>query len=138
MTPGKRPVMEIAGIGGRLIGWQSTRRQQIADVMSALVADYEKVQGHPPGERAAYALDRKAADGSRSPKPSTGWRRGTRAPGARSNCWGSTAVADAGEAWWPARAPGVEARWPRSPGHRAELLEQPVCGRPCACATGGA
>ncbi|MFF7361569.1 MobF family relaxase [Streptomyces sp. NPDC008125] len=29
VTPGLRPVMEIAGIDRRLIGWQSTRRQQI-------------------------------------------------------------------------------------------------------------
>ncbi|MFD3932634.1 MobF family relaxase [Streptomyces sp. NPDC058614] len=69
VTPGKRPVMEIAGIDRRLIGWQSTRRQQIADVLPAVVADYEEVQGHPPGERAAYALDRQAADDSRPPKP---------------------------------------------------------------------
>lgn len=68
VTPGKRPVMEIAGIDQRLIGWQSNRRQRIADVMPALVARYEEQQGHPPGERAAYALDRQAADGSRSPK----------------------------------------------------------------------
>ncbi|MER7810372.1 MobF family relaxase [Streptomyces sp900116325] len=68
VTPGKRPVMEIAGIDHRLIGWQSTRRQQIADVMPALIADYEERQGHPPGERAAYALDRRAADRARPPK----------------------------------------------------------------------
>lgn len=68
VTPGKRPVMEIAGIDQRLIGWQSTRRQQIADVLPALVAGYEQRQGHPPGERAAYALDRQAADRTRPPK----------------------------------------------------------------------
>ncbi|MFD5065414.1 MobF family relaxase [Streptomyces sp. NPDC058394] len=68
VTPGKRPVMEIAGIDQRLIGWQSTRRQQIADVMPALEADFEEVQGHPPGERAGYALDQQAADRTRPPK----------------------------------------------------------------------
>jgi hypothetical protein len=73
VTPGKRPVMELVGVDRRLIGWQSTRRQQIADVMPALVADYMEVQGHPPGERAGYALDRQAADGSRSPKPAATW-----------------------------------------------------------------
>lgn len=62
MTPGKRPVIKIAGIDRRLIGWQSTRRQQIADVMPALVADYEEVQGHEPGEQAAYAPDQQAAE----------------------------------------------------------------------------
>ncbi|WP_328923345.1 MULTISPECIES: hypothetical protein [unclassified Streptomyces] len=54
---------------GVLIGWQSTRRQQIADVLPALVADYEGREGHPPGERTTEALDRQAAAGSRSPKP---------------------------------------------------------------------
>ncbi|MFE9636774.1 MobF family relaxase [Streptomyces sp. NPDC006463] len=68
VTAGKRPVMEIAGIEWRLIGWQSTRRQQIADALLAIVADYEATQGHPPGERAAYALTRKAADRTRPPK----------------------------------------------------------------------
>ncbi|MGY0071646.1 relaxase domain-containing protein [Streptomyces sp. QTS137] len=68
VTPEKRPVMEIAGTDRRLTGWQSTRRQQIADVVSALMADYEEARGHPPGERAAYVLDHEATDGSRSPK----------------------------------------------------------------------
>ncbi|WP_398877616.1 MobF family relaxase, partial [Streptomyces prunicolor] len=68
VTPGRRPVMEIAGIDQRLIGWQSTRRQQIADLLPALIAGYEQAQGHPPGERAAYALDRQAADRTRPPK----------------------------------------------------------------------
>ncbi|MET7636199.1 MobF family relaxase [Streptomyces sp. NPDC001773] len=68
VTPGKRPVMEIAGIDQRLIGWQSTRRQQIADALPAIEADYQVRQGHPPGERAAYALDQQAADRTRPPK----------------------------------------------------------------------
>ncbi|MEU9471304.1 MobF family relaxase [Streptomyces avermitilis] len=68
VTPGRRPVMEIAGIDQRLIGWQSTRRQQIEDAMSVLTADYEKKQGHPPGERAGYALGCQAADQTRPPK----------------------------------------------------------------------
>ncbi|MGW1736719.1 MobF family relaxase [Streptomyces sp. NPDC001999] len=68
VTPGKRPVMEITGIDQRLIGWQSTRRQQIADALPALVADYEDRQGHLPGERAGYALDQQAADRTRPPK----------------------------------------------------------------------
>lgn len=36
--------------------------------MPVLVDGYEEVQGHPPGERAAYALDRQAADQTRPPK----------------------------------------------------------------------
>ncbi|MFJ8755207.1 MobF family relaxase [Streptomyces sp. NPDC102441] len=68
VTPGYRPVMEIAGIDQRLIGWQSTRRQQIEDALSVLVADYEDEHGHRPGERAGYALACKAADRTRPPK----------------------------------------------------------------------
>ncbi|MFB6756286.1 MobF family relaxase [Streptomyces sp. NPDC056353] len=69
VAPGRRPVMEVAGIDQRLIGWQSTRRQQIADAAPVLVADYEAEHGHPPGERAAYALSGQAADRTRPPKP---------------------------------------------------------------------
>jgi conjugative relaxase-like TrwC/TraI family protein len=69
VTPGRRPVMEIAGIDQRLINWQSTRRQQIADAGPLLVADYTAKHGHAPGERAAYALDRQAADRTRPRKP---------------------------------------------------------------------
>ncbi|WP_105973698.1 MobF family relaxase [Streptomyces geranii] len=68
VTPGRRPVLEIAGIDQRLIGWQSTRRQQIADALPILIADYEETHGHPPGERVAKALDRQAADRTRPPK----------------------------------------------------------------------
>ncbi|NJP74117.1 MobF family relaxase [Streptomyces sp. C1-2] len=68
VTPGRRPVMEIAGIDQRLIGWQSTRRQQIEDALPLLTAKYEERQGHPPGERAAYALACQAADQTRPPK----------------------------------------------------------------------
>ncbi|WP_435972203.1 relaxase domain-containing protein [Streptomyces sp. Qhu_M48] len=68
VTPGRRPVMEIAGIDRRLIGWQSTRRQQIEDALPVLTARYEERQGHAPGERAAYALACQAADQTRPPK----------------------------------------------------------------------
>ncbi|MDQ0798339.1 hypothetical protein QFZ58_006827 [Streptomyces sp. B1I3] len=61
-------VMEVAGIDQRLIGWQSTGRQQIEDALSVLVADYEGKHGHLPGERAGYALGCKAADRTRPPK----------------------------------------------------------------------
>ncbi|MES4886215.1 MobF family relaxase [Streptomyces sp. NPDC000349] len=68
VTPGRRPVMEIAGIDRRLIGWQSTRRQQIEDALPVLTAKYEERQGHAPGERAGYALACQAADQTRPPK----------------------------------------------------------------------
>nr|AAO50111.1 hypothetical protein [Streptomyces violaceoruber] len=60
--------MEIAGIDQRLIGWQSTRRQQIEDALSVLTDQYEERQGHTPGERAGYALACQAADQTRPPK----------------------------------------------------------------------
>ncbi len=68
VTPGRRPVMEIAGIDQRLIGWQSTRRQQIEDALPVLTAEYEARHGHAPGEQAAYGLACQAADRTRSPK----------------------------------------------------------------------
>ncbi|WP_433549265.1 MobF family relaxase [Streptomyces sp. CA-294286] len=68
VTPGRRPVMEIAGSGQRLIGWQSPRRQQIEDATSVLMAKYEKKHGHAPGERAGYALACQAADRTRPPQ----------------------------------------------------------------------
>jgi hypothetical protein len=57
--------MDIAGIDRRLIGWQSTRRQQIEDALPVLTARYEERQGHAPGERASYALACQAADQTR-------------------------------------------------------------------------
>lgn len=68
VTPGRRPVMEIAGIDQRLIGWQSTRRQQIEDALPLLTATYEQRHGHAPGERATYAIGCQAADRTRPPK----------------------------------------------------------------------
>ncbi|MCX4784290.1 MobF family relaxase [Streptomyces sp. NBC_01264] len=68
VTPGRRPVMEIAGIDQRLIGWQSTRRQQIEDALPIITAEYEAEHGHAPGERAGYALACQAADRTRPPK----------------------------------------------------------------------
>ncbi|MEU1436463.1 MobF family relaxase [Streptomyces sp. NPDC005786] len=68
VTTGHRPVMDIAGIDQRLIGWQLTRRQQIEDALSVLVADHEEDHGHVPGERAGYALACQAADRTRPPK----------------------------------------------------------------------
>ncbi|RAS23972.1 TrwC relaxase [Streptomyces avidinii] len=68
VTPGRRPVMEITGIDQRLIGWQSTRRQQIEEALFVLTAEYVEEHGHAPGERAAYGLACRAADRTRPPK----------------------------------------------------------------------
>lgn len=59
--------MAIAGVAPRLIGWQSTRRQQVEDAMSVLTAKYEEKHGHAPEERADYALGCQAADRTRPP-----------------------------------------------------------------------
>lgn len=68
VTPGRRPVTDIDGIDRRLIGWQSTRRQQIEDALPVITAQYEERQGHAPGERVSYALACQAADQTRLPK----------------------------------------------------------------------
>ncbi|GAA2921119.1 MobF family relaxase [Streptomyces enissocaesilis] len=68
VTPGRRPVMEIAGIDQRLICWQSTRRQQIEDALPVLTTKYEEKHRHVPGEWAAYALGCQAADRTHPPK----------------------------------------------------------------------
>lgn len=68
MTPGRRPVTHITGIGQRLVGRQSTRRQQIEDALLVLTARYEEKHGHAPGERAVYTPTCQAVDRTRSPK----------------------------------------------------------------------
>ncbi|WP_189135310.1 MobF family relaxase [Wenjunlia tyrosinilytica] len=68
VTPGKRPVMEIAGVPHELIGWQSTRRQQIEHAYEDQLQQYRSDHGHEPGERARYKLALIAADRTRPPK----------------------------------------------------------------------
>ncbi|MEV6841614.1 hypothetical protein AB0N17_45625 [Streptomyces sp. NPDC051133] len=60
--------MEIAGIDQRLIGWQSTRRQQTADTLPVLVADYETQQAPAEGSGAAVYLTGRPAARTRPPK----------------------------------------------------------------------
>lgn len=60
-------------IDRRLIGWQSTRRQQTQGALPVLTARYEEQQGHAPGERASYVLACQAADQTRSPKQTELW-----------------------------------------------------------------
>ncbi|MEU2826733.1 hypothetical protein ABZ763_31845 [Streptomyces bacillaris] len=56
MTPGLRPVMEIAGVDQVLIDWSSTRRQQIEDVLEGLTYTYVQEHGRLPGEKAGHGL----------------------------------------------------------------------------------
>ncbi|MFD0449396.1 MobF family relaxase [Streptomyces indonesiensis] len=68
VTPGLRPVMEIAGVGQELIDWSSTRRQQIEDALEGITDQYVKDHGRLPGERARHGLGRWAAQNTRPEK----------------------------------------------------------------------
>ncbi|UBI40886.1 MULTISPECIES: relaxase domain-containing protein [Streptomyces] len=52
VTPGLRPVTEMAGVGSELIDWSSTRRRRIEGVLEGITDDYVKKYGRLPGERA--------------------------------------------------------------------------------------
>ncbi|MGW4560705.1 MobF family relaxase [Streptomyces sp. NPDC004365] len=56
VTPGLRPVMEIAGVDSELIDWSSTRRQRIEDVLEGLTYKYAQKHGRLPGERDRHGL----------------------------------------------------------------------------------
>ncbi|MDN3057035.1 relaxase domain-containing protein [Streptomyces sp. SRF1] len=68
VTPGLRPVMEVAGVDSELIDWSSTRRQRIGDVLEGLTSKYAEKHGRLPGERARHGLGRQAAQDTRPEK----------------------------------------------------------------------
>ncbi|MGX1480847.1 UNVERIFIED_CONTAM: conjugative relaxase-like TrwC/TraI family protein [Streptomyces canus] len=68
VTPGLRPVMEIAGVGQELIDWSSTRRRRIEDVLKGITDEYVKKHGHLPGERVRHGLAWWAAQETRPDK----------------------------------------------------------------------
>lgn len=68
VTPGLRPVMEIAGVDSELIDWSSTRRQRIEDVLEGLTYKYVQKHGRLPGERARHGLAWQAAQDTRPEK----------------------------------------------------------------------
>ncbi|MER6406226.1 MobF family relaxase [Streptomyces viridosporus] len=68
VTPGLRPVMEIAGVDSKLIDWSSTRRQRIEDVLEGLTYKYAQTHGRLPGERARHGLGWQAAQDTRPEK----------------------------------------------------------------------
>ncbi|MEV7683196.1 MobF family relaxase [Streptomyces sp. NPDC088341] len=68
VTPGLRPVMEIAGVDSELIGWSSTRRQRIEDVLEGLTYKYAQEHGRLPGEKARHGLGWQAAQDTRPEK----------------------------------------------------------------------
>ncbi|WP_189554739.1 MobF family relaxase [Streptomyces lavendofoliae] len=73
VTPGLRPVMEIAGVGQELIDWSATRREQMAPVLERITDEYVKKYKHLPGERGRHGLGWWAAQDTRrakkTPKP---------------------------------------------------------------------
>ncbi|MFC7818702.1 MobF family relaxase [Streptomyces sp. NPDC057367] len=68
VTPGLRPVMEIAGVDSELIDWSATRRQQIEDVLEGLTHKYAQEHGRLPGEQARHGLGWWAAQDTRRDK----------------------------------------------------------------------
>ncbi|MEE1943271.1 MobF family relaxase [Streptomyces sp. TRM 70361] len=68
VTPGLRPVMEIAGVDSELIDWSSTRRQRIEDVLEGLTYKYAQKHGRLPGEQARHGLGWWAAQDTRPEK----------------------------------------------------------------------
>ncbi|MZF88282.1 MobF family relaxase [Streptomyces sp. SID5643] len=68
VTPGLRPVMEIAGVDSELIDWSSTRRQRIEDVLEGLTYKFAQEHGRLPGEKARHGLGWQAAQDTRPEK----------------------------------------------------------------------
>ncbi|MFD7961324.1 MobF family relaxase [Streptomyces zaomyceticus] len=68
VTPGLRPVMEIAGVDQALIDWSSTRRQRIEQALEGITAQYVKDHGRLPDERARHGLGWWAAQNTRPQK----------------------------------------------------------------------
>lgn len=68
VTPGLRPVMEIAGVDQELIDWSATRRRRIEDVLEGITDDYIQKHGRLPGERARHGLAWWAAQVTRPDK----------------------------------------------------------------------
>lgn len=68
VTPGRRPVMEIAGVDQELIDWSSTRRQRIEEALEGITAQYVEDHGRLPDERARNGLGWWAAQDTRPAK----------------------------------------------------------------------
>ncbi|MFL4496513.1 MobF family relaxase [Streptomyces sp. VTCC 41912] len=68
VTPGKRPVMGIAGIPLDLIESQSTRGTDIKRRMEQLVEEHRRTHGREPSTKTMYAISRQAAQDGRPDK----------------------------------------------------------------------
>ncbi|MFF8609531.1 relaxase domain-containing protein [Streptomyces sp. NPDC015346] len=81
VTPGRRPVMEIAGVPHELIRWTSRRSDQIAVCLAELEHEYVRHRGRrrrraelssqAPAGRARAKLSQMAARKTRPPKQKT-------------------------------------------------------------------
>ncbi|WP_371801583.1 relaxase domain-containing protein (plasmid) [Streptomyces sp. NBC_01732] len=60
VTPGKRPVMEIAGVGTDLIEANSSRSKSIKERTVELVAEYREKHGYEPSSKTLTALMQQA------------------------------------------------------------------------------
>ncbi|MEV7296647.1 MobF family relaxase [Streptomyces microflavus] len=73
VTPGLRPVMEVAGVDQELIDWSATRRELMAPVLERITDQYVKKHKRLPGERGRHGLGWWAAQDTRrekkTPKP---------------------------------------------------------------------
>ncbi|MEU9617017.1 MobF family relaxase [Streptomyces sp. NPDC048209] len=68
VTPGLRPVMEIAGVDSELIDWSATRRQRIEDALEGLTYTYVQEHGRLPAEKTRHGLGWQAAQDTRPEK----------------------------------------------------------------------
>ncbi|MFF9482987.1 MobF family relaxase [Streptomyces sp. NPDC014733] len=68
VTPGKRPVMSIAGVPEELIQLQSTRGTDIKRRTEELVAEYRQTHGREPSTKKMYAIAKQAAQDGRPDK----------------------------------------------------------------------
>lgn len=68
VTPGLRPVMEVAGVDQELIDWSSTRREQMAPVLERITDEYVQRYKQLPGQRCRHGLGWWAAQDSRRAK----------------------------------------------------------------------
>ncbi|MFH8993073.1 MobF family relaxase [Streptomyces sp. NPDC017940] len=68
VTPGLRPVMEVAGVDPDLIDWSSTRREQMTPVLERITDKYVKKHKRLPGERGRNSLGWWAAQDTRREK----------------------------------------------------------------------
>lgn len=91
VTRGKRPVVEIAGVDGRLTAGFSTRSASIKDAMKKLEKDYRRDHGRAPDLKARIALAQQATLDTRPRKETA------RSLAALRTAWRERAIETVGE-----------------------------------------